>query len=266
MIKIYSLDFNIEQIADSGQCFRINQTSPGTWRAAAFGRSLTIRRESERDYVFECSREEYDKIWLDYFDMRRDYGRIKELVRSANDPYLTAAVDYGYGIRILKQDLWEVLATFIISQRNNIPRIKNTVARLCEPYGDRFPPADVLTRYSERDFQALGLGYRARYVQNVSRAVVNEELNLDKLKLANYSDAIEYLKRFDGVGDKVANCVALFGLHKIEAFPVDVWIKRVVDERYGGSFDISRFQGYAGIVQQYMFFYERFLKKKQNPL
>jgi N-glycosylase/DNA lyase len=189
--------------------------------------------------------------------MSRDYGKIKELIKSANDPYLTAAVDYGYGIRMLKQDLWEVVASFIISQRNNILRIKNTVAKLRD--GDRFPSPDVIAQYSEQDLRDLGLGYRARYLKNVSAAVANGDLNLDELKTMNYPDAIAFLKRFDGIGDKVANCVALFGLHKIEAFPVDVWIKLVIDERYGGRFDASRFSGYAGIVQQYMFFYERFL-------
>jgi N-glycosylase/DNA lyase len=261
-VKIRSFDFDIDQIAESGQCFRTVKFSSGDWRITAFGRSARVRRENERDHIFECSQEEYDKIWFDYFDMRRDYGKIKELIRSTGDPYLIAAVDCGYGVRILRQDLWEIVATFIISQRNNIPRIKSTVAKLCEPYGDQFPTPDILAKYSERDFQALGLGYRARYLKSVSTAAANGDLNLAELKTMNYPDAIDFLKRFDGIGDKVANCVALFGLHKIEAFPVDVWIKRVIDAQYGGVFDAARFEGYAGIVQQYMFFYQRFLSRR----
>jgi N-glycosylase/DNA lyase len=242
----------------------MSEISPDVWQATAFGRRLRIRREEIHDFVFECSREEFDKIWFDYFDMQRDYSKIKENIRSVGDPYLTAAVDYGYGIRILKQDLWETAVTFIISQQNNIRRIKSIVERLCEPYGNQFPAPDRLAQYTENDFLALGLGYRAKYLKDIAEAVVSGDLDFHKLQKMNCADAICYLMRFLGIGNKVANCIALFGLHKIEAFPVDVWIKRIIDERYGGNFDVQRFSGYAGIVQQYMFFYQRGVSVSQE--
>jgi N-glycosylase/DNA lyase len=226
--------------------------------------SLRIHQEGNYDYVFECSREEYKKIWFDYFDMQRDYGAIKEHVRSTNDAYLIAAINYGYGIRILKQDLWETIVTFIISQQNNISRIKNIITKLCEPYGDRFPTPDLLEKYTEDDLLSLGLGYRAKYLKNISRAVLDGDLNLNELKNTNYSNVINCLKQFDGIGNKVANCIALFGLHKIEAFPVDVWIKRIIDDQYCGNFDLERFSKYAGVIQQYMFFYQRSIAKRPH--
>jgi N-glycosylase/DNA lyase len=249
----------MDQIMDSGQCFRINKISADSWIVKAFSRSLIIHREGDFDYALECSPEEYEEVWLDYFDMRRDYGKIKELIKATKDPYLAAAVDYGRGIRILKQDLWETIVTFLISQQNNISRIKNTLSKLCEPYGNSFPSPDILLKYSERDFLTLGLGYRAKYLINIVDSVVNGDLNLNNLKSLKYNEAINYLKQFNGIGDKVANCIALFGLRKIEAFPIDVWIRRIIDVQYGGIFDITHFSGYAGVVQQYMFFYQRSL-------
>jgi N-glycosylase/DNA lyase len=258
-MKIHLPDFNLHQTANSGQCFRISEISKNVWEVRAFNKRLLIcqKEEKKHDFIFECSSEEFNKIWFDYFDMKRDYGKIKANIRAIGDPYLTAAVDYGYGIRILRQELWETMVTFLISQQNNIPRIKNTIAKLCQPYGNRFPTPDLLSPCTEDDFLALGLGYRARYLQNIVKAVRDGNLNLQELKTMNSFDAVNFLKSFPGIGNKVANCIALFGLHQVDAFPVDVWIKRIIDERYGGSFDKSGFSEYAGIVQQYMFFYQR---------
>lgn len=258
-LKIHSLDFNIDQIANSGQCFRMFKISSNTWEIIALGRMLKIHQEGDFDYVFECSLKEYRELWFDYFDMQRDYGKIKESIRAIGDPYLIAAIDYGYGIRILRQDLWETIVTFIISQRNNIPRIKNTIIKLCEPHKKQFPSPELFEKYSESDLLSFGLGYRAKYLQNISEAVVKGDLNLNTLKNMNYNCAIDFLKRFNGIGDKVANCIALFGLHKIEAFPIDIWIKRIIDNQYSGNFNVNRFSGYEGIVQQYIFFYQRHL-------
>jgi N-glycosylase/DNA lyase len=257
-IKIHLPDFSLHQTANSGQCFRMSEISENVWKIKAFNKSLLIRQEERtHNCVFECSSEEFRKIWFDYFDLGRDYGKIKANIRAIGDPYLTAAINYGYGIRILRQDLWETIVTFLISQQNNIPRIKNIIAKLCQPYNDRFPTPDLLSKYTENDFLALGLGYRARYLQNIVKSVMDGNLNLQKLKIMNSFDAVNFLKSFTGIGNKVANCIALFGLHKIDAFPVDVWIKRIIDEQYGGNFDKTRFSEYAGIVQQYMFFYQR---------
>jgi N-glycosylase/DNA lyase len=189
--------------------------------------------------------------------MDRDYGKIKADIRATGDPYLTAAVNYGCGIRILRQDPWETIVTFLISQQNNMSRIRSIIAKLCRPYGYQFPTPNLLASYTKDDFVALGLGYRARYLHKIVQAVLDGKLNLSELQVMNAVDAVAFLTRFDGIGHKVANCIALFGLHKLDAFPIDVWIRRIIDEQYGGNFDETRFPGYAGIVQQYMFFYRR---------
>lgn len=258
MIEIRSDDFNIAQIANSGQCFRIFEQSKGIWEAVAFGRSLKIHVKDDNTHVFECDTEEYNKLWRNYFDMQRNYGKIKAKIRAVGDPYLTSAVNFGYGMRILNQDLWEVIVSFIVSQQNNISRIRGIIKRLCTPYGLRFPAPQELAIFSEDDLMKIGLGYRARYVRNIAIAATEGSLNFSELRKMSYHDAVVYLKKFDGIGDKVANCIALFGLRKLEAFPVDVWIKRILQQQYKGTFDTTRFPGYVGLVQQYMFYYERF--------
>lgn len=261
MIEIRSDDFNIAQIANSGQCFRISEQYTGIWLVVAFGKSLKIHVKDDNTHIFECDTDEYNELWHNYFDMQRDYGEIKAKIRVVGDPYITRAVDFGYGMRILNQDLWEVIISFIISQQNNIPRIRGIIKRLCAPYGLRFPTPQELASFSEDELEKIGFGYRARYVRNMAIAVTEGRLNFDELQKMSYHEAVAYLKKFDGIGDKVANCIALFGLRKLEAFPVDVWIKRILQKQYGGEFDIRRFPGYAGLVQQYMFYYERFREK-----
>ena len=169
------------------------------------------------------------------------------------------AIDFGYGIRILRQDLWETIVSFIISQRNNIARIRGIIDRLCRPFDDVFPSPTLLKDYSEDDFKMLGLGYRAKYIVSLVKAVLNGELDLDYLKTLSTQETMKYLQKFNGIGSKVANCIALFSLHKIDAFPIDVWIKRIIDTHYNGEFPIEKYAPFAGIVQQYMFFYARSL-------
>jgi N-glycosylase/DNA lyase len=257
-VKIHLPDFSLRQIANSGQCFRMKEISLGVWEVIALNKRLQIQEERDsQNFIFDYSHREFDEIWFNYFDLERDYSKIKADIKATGDSYLIAAVNYGHGLRILRQDLWETILTFLISQRNNIPRIKNIIAKLCKPYGCQFPTANMLSKYTEDDFLALGLGYRAKYLRNIIKTVMAGDLNLDELKTMDFCDAISFLKRFDGIGDKVANCIALFGLHQIDAFPIDTWIRRIVDKQYGGNFDKTRFPGYAGIVQQYMFFYQR---------
>lgn len=289
MVIVCSRDFDINQIANSGQCFRINQISPATWEVIAFSRRLLIEQKKENfsaqneevihsDYndfsnlstsvahIFHCSQADYGSIWAPYFDMSRDYSLIKSKIRGTNDTYLTHAINFGYGIRILQQDPWETLISFIISQRNNISRIRRIIKELCAPYGLRFPSPKELAKYSVKDFENIGLGYRARYVRNAAIVVASSSLNLEALKEMSYADALNQLKKQDGIGDKVANCIALFGLQKLEAFPIDIWIMKILEREYGasaknklGTFNPDYFDGYAGIVQQYMFYYERSL-------
>ncbi len=260
MLIKHIADFNIEQIADSGQCFRMDKVADGKWRLRAFNRELEISQQQE-EVRFDCSAEEFDEVWYDYFDMSRDYGAIKSAILATGDKYLSVAVKFGYGLRILRQDLWETLVSFIISQRNNIPKIKLTISKLCRG-SVKFPSATELAEFSDKELKSCGLGYRAKYIKDIAHNVCDGKFDLEKLKNLNYVQAIDYLKTQNGVGDKVANCIALFGLYKTEAFPIDVWIKRIIDTHYNGHFDASRFKDYAGIVQQYMFYYERAKRKR----
>lgn len=260
-MEIKISDFNIEQIASSGQCFRINKCENDWWEIPAFGKILKIKKIDTEKFIFDCSVSDYQKIWEEYFDLKRDYGKIKNDIIKTDDKFLIEAVKYGYGLRVLKQDTWEMIISYIISQRNNIPRIKNTIEKLCDPFEKKFPSADMLKDYTEENFKNLGLGYRARYINEIVQSVLDGKLDLTKLKILNYEEAVEYLKRFNGIGQKVADCIALFGLNKIEAFPRDVWINRVIEKQYQGNFDTNLFNGVAGIVQQYMFFYQRYLGK-----
>ena len=258
--------FDMEQIANSGQCFRIRSVASDVWEVPAFGRRLVVRRTSEGAWEFDCNECEFQEIWSNYFDLQTDYGAVKNAITSSGDEYLRNAVRYGWGIRILRQDPWEMTVSFIISQQNNIPRIRSTIARLCEPFGGAFPSPAELAGYTEANFVALGLGYRAKYVVDVVRAVLDGRLDFHKLTAMSTPDAIATLRQFNGIGVKVASCIALFGLHKIDAFPIDVWIKKIIDERYGGTFPLDHFAGYAGIVQQYMYFYQRALEKRMVPV
>ncbi|MDR2629124.1 MAG: hypothetical protein LBC30_04010 [Puniceicoccales bacterium] len=265
MIEVRNVDFCIEQIANSGQCFRINKLGTADiWQVVAFGKVLAVRRVGRNISVFHCSPEEFQSIWVDYFDLRRDYGMIKNLILTAGDPFLCNAVSYGSGLRILHQDLWEVIVSFIISQRNSIPRIKSTIEKLCAPYAYEFPSPLILSQYDEKDFCNLGLGYRARYLMDIAENVQAGTFDMEHLKTLSFGEAVAYLKNFNGIGEKVANCIALYGLHKLEAFPIDTWISRIIRNRYGGNFDTKNFSSCAGAIQQYMFFYQRSLRRQKN--
>ena len=250
-------DFDIEQIANSGQCFRINQISPDNWTIKAFGQTLNIIKISKQQYMFDCTDEDYETIWYNYFDLGTDYSIYKEMIRRSGDRYLLNAINFGHGIRILRQDLWETIVSFIISQQNNITRINGIIERLCLPFDGIFPSPTLLKDYSEDDFKMLGLGYRAKYVADTVKAVLDGKLNLNLLNTLSTQDVIKYLQRFNGIGAKVANCIALFSLHKIDAFPIDVWIKRIINKYYHDNFPLEKYASFAGIVQQYMFFFER---------
>ena len=254
---------DMEQIAVSGQCFRIERSAADAhlWKVIAFDRILEVRQENSGCRL-HCSSEDFQKYWRNYFDLDTDYQKIKEKIIASGDPYLTAAINCGGAIRILRQDPWEMMVTFLISQRNNIPRIRRIVKNLCRPFGAHFPSASELKYFSENDFKKLGLGYRVAFLKKLVEEVICGRLNIADLKNLNYSDLMKTLKNLYGVGDKVANCIALFGFHKIEAFPIDIWIQKIIEKRYGGRFDVSKFEGYAGIVQQYMYFYERWLQKR----
>ena len=270
MITKYLEDFDIHQIAASGQCFRLRPLSEDTYSLIASGRYLEIRQEEVLDedgarVSFSCTEEEFEEIWEDYFDLSTDYGRMKRAI-DPKDFYLQEAARTGAGIRILRQELWETIITFIISQQNNIPRIQKCVDAICREFGETaeepgvgtykiFPTAGALAAVPEEEFRRLGLGYRAPYLSKSSRMLLTGEVDMESLPDLSYEDARAQLLRLPGVGKKVADCICLFALHHIEAFPIDTHIKDML-ARYKEGFPFERYDGFAGVIQQYAFYYE----------
>jgi N-glycosylase/DNA lyase len=240
---------------------------------SAFGRYLELLQINPDQVELSCSEEDFHKVWEDYFDLGFDYGKIVDKLAGGEDEFLKEAANYGSGIRILKQDAFEATISFIISQNKNIPAIKSCIEGICERYGKKifnsecntfyytFPTAEVLAQAEKEELRSLKTGYRDQYILNASQAVVRKELDLEHLKNCSFEEAVRTLKCIQGIGEKVANCISLYGLHHIDGFPVDVWIRRILDEIYQGRFDKEQYKGYLGIVQQYMFYYMRYLKK-----
>jgi len=257
-------DFEPVKIFECGQCFRWIPDEKGVYTGLFRKHAARVWREGEKVFI-TGDRETFEKVWRDYFDLDRDYAEIRRLV--SIDGYMKKAAEFGKGIRILRQDKWEALCSFIISQCNNIPRIRKIIEALCELYGEpiefegktlyTFPAAEKLAALSPEDLAPIRCGYRAPYIIDAARAVAEGRLNLDKLADSGYEDALKELKSINGVGDKVANCIVLFGLQMLDAFPKDVWIKRVLKGYYSEDFSPSVFGGYAGVAQQYMFYYAR---------
>ncbi|MBH1939332.1 DNA-3-methyladenine glycosylase 2 family protein [Mobilitalea sibirica] len=270
---IESNNINIRQIAESGQCFRMNEIKQDTFSLIAYGRYLQLKQLDDTAIEISCSGEEYELIWKDYFDLSYDYNRIIQKLMKGKDDFLKKAGDYGKGIRILRQEPFEILISFIISQNKNIPSIKKCIEGICNRYGEfkiseehykmgyyAFPTPGRLANAKKEELRELKLGYRDEYIIKAAQAIHEGRINLDQLKACSHEEAVTALKTIPGVGDKVANCISLYGLHHIEAFPVDVWINKVLNEVYQNSFDVEQYQGYAGIIQQYMFYYMRSLK------
>jgi len=267
-------DFDLVKTFECGQCFRWNvdkrsssvdnKDNDITYVGVAHGHVLKIH-QNKNSIVLSCSIKDFESIWHDYFDLDRDYAKIRS--RLCIDDYMRKATSYGKGIRMLRQDKWEALCSFIISQNNNIPRIKSIIDKLCSSFGDSimfennqyytFPSAKQLATLSSKDLSPLRCGYRADYIIRAAKSVANREINLNKVAKKKQEDSRRELKKLHGVGDKVADCVMLFGLHMLDAFPLDVWMKRAVSEHYGSDFDPSIFSPFSGIAQQYIFHYIR---------
>lgn len=264
MIKIHTNYFDLDKIADSGQCFRWRKIEKGAYMIPAFGKELLIWQNAKAgETCLNCSWEEYEKIWKDYFDLGADYEAFETELRIRKDTneYLYEAAKAARGIRILRQDLWETIVSFIISQNNNIPKIKNTIKRLCERY-DGFPTANQIVNGGSDKLNDLGLGYRKNYV--LGAAILYRRDGENILKGLDYKGAMKFLLKFVGIGPKVANCICLYGLGHKEAFPRDVWIKRIEAEHFGGHFPDENYPGYAGVYQQYIFYFERSKKECAN--
>ena len=268
-IEITELDdFDLVRIFECGQCFRWNADGEGVYTGVAVGRAARIEKRGDSVFI-TSSPEDFESIWRGYFDLDRSYSEIRENL--CIDGYMKEASDFGAGIRILRQDKWEALCSFIISQCNNIPRIKKIIEALCREFGDpltfeggtfyTFPSPEKIASLDEAALASCRMGYRGPYIIAAAKKVASGELDLEALARETPETALQELKKLTGVGDKVANCAVLFGLHMLDAFPIDVWMKRAVDKNYGKNFDPAIFSPYAGIAQQYMFFHARSGKK-----
>ena len=258
------LNFVLSETLDCGQAFRWQETEDGLWQGVAFGRFLKIGSKNGVITLYNTSEDDFNLIWKDYFDLDRDYGKILSVL-SQNDVLKTAG-EFASGIRILRQEPWEALCSFIISQNNNIPRIKGIIDRLCENFGEKiaegvysFPTAEKIASLSLDDLAVLRSGFRAKYILDAAKKVASKEIVLEALRELALDDARAELVKIYGVGEKVADCTLLFGLSHIDAFPKDVWIKRAVLKLFDGALPECA-KEYAGIAQQYIFHYARMTK------
>lgn len=258
-------DFDLDKILASGQCFRPAKQPDGWYRFISGRRVLYLLPRGGQQYETQCKAGEWEQFWRGYFDLDRSYAALRCRMEG-QDPFVQSAMDYGKGIRILRQDVWEMLITFIISQRKSIPAIRTAVELLAQRYGEAlpegvcaFPTPEALCRAGEEGLQQCGLGYRTRYVLHAAQQAAAGRLDLQAMERLPDEELFAALLQLEGVGKKVANCVCLFGFGRVGRVPVDVWIQRLIQEEFGGRDPFPRFGGEAGILQQYLFYYKRSL-------
>ena len=259
-IKIVD-DFDLYKIAYSGQCFRVKQLDEDTYSFVTGANELVMSSISNNEYEISCDQDTFNNVWHDYFDLDTCYKDIRASI-PAHDKYLKDASDIGAGIRILKQDRFEMLISFIISQRKSIPAIKTSVERICELYGHDgfFPTAIDMINATSDELSSCGLGYRVPYIIDAVKKIAYKEVDLYELDKLSDNELFDSLKSFYGVGDKVANCVALFAYHRTGRAPVDTWINKVINEKYNGINPFPEYGKYAGIMQQYIFYAAQHMK------
>ncbi len=252
---------DLARTLDCGQAFRWTRTEDGRWHGVVRGQALTLSQEGERITFYETSRAVFDRIWAPYFDLDRSYPDM--IACLCEDPVLARAVRTNRGIRILRQEPWEALCSFIISQNNNIPRIKGIIGRLCEYFGERasgggsaFPAPERLAPLEPEDLAELRAGFRARYIIDAARKVSDGTAPLDGLDCIPIDEARARLMQITGVGIKVADCTLLYGAGRLEICPMDVWMKRVIAAFYPGGLPACT-RGIEGVAQQYLFHYAR---------
>ncbi len=266
-IEIIAKDFDLEQTLDCGQAFRWEKTCDNTFEGIAKGKFLRISAQGEKIVFHNTTPQDFEQIWVDYFDLDTDYSAIKQKLCADNT--LKTACDYAGGIRILRQDAWEAVCSFIISQNNNIPRIKGIIARLCENFGKKidggytFPTAQTLCDKTVEDLAPLRAGFRAKYIIDAAQKFASKEISCDVVSGTGLDDARNILMGIKGVGPKVADCALLFGFYKLDAFPKDVWIKRVMEKYYPQGLPECAVK-YGGVAQQYLFHYERMIGKENK--
>lgn len=272
--------FELEHIFDCGQCFRWNKQEDGSYIGVINSGILKVSKSKTR-VIFEGILEgDINSIVYDYFDLGTNYKEIKDEFSKIDDS-MKKSVDFGYGIRILNQDLWEMIISFIISANNNIPRIKGIIERISEKCGKKimwndkdyylFPTVEELSKLSVSDLRALGTGFRDKRIYKTTQMILNKEVSIDELNRMNDTEEIRVeLLKLDGVGEKVADCIMLFALKRYDSFPIDVWVRRVMNKLYIHNEDETKvtkkaiqecaynlFEEKKGLAQQYLFYWAR---------
>ena len=267
-------DFDLARIAQSGQCFRWRRVEDSDGDAGVMYRVIHgsscvyIAELGDGKFSFECDEEMFGDVWRSYLDLDESYRDIRARVDRDIDPFLWNATEHERGIRILRQDPWETLVSFIISQNKNIPAIERSIELVAQAAGEEridsrgvayysFPSPEQLAELGEDRLKECKLGYRAKYVAAAAHAVADSALDLEALTCAGEPETMEELTKLFGVGVKVASCVSLFGLHHLDAFPIDVWVKRILENEYPDGYPYERYHPYNGVCQQYMFAYYR---------
>ena len=285
MEQTYVLDncksFKVRDIFDCGQCFRWDVQDDGSYTGIFGNNVLNVKQKQNKITISGICDGDIKKVCNKYFDLDRDYEKIKEKL-SLVDDYLKESIKYGEGIRILNQDLWEMIISFIVSANNNIPRIKGIINRMSQKYGNKiefhgkdyytFPTIEALSNASIEDLRALGLGFRDKYIYETTKKIKNGDIDLEKMKQENDTKQMRNeLLTLSGVGPKVADCILLFStLKRFDVFPIDVWVRRVMNDLYIHNSEESKvnkkeieslarekYGDLEGIAQQYLFYWKR---------
>lgn len=260
-----SMGIDLGLTFDCGQCFRWAKKD-NYYIGTAYGKTVEISAKDGLIYIEGTNETDFRNIWAKYLDLNTNYQKITQEISNLS-PEINQAVKLYSGIHILNQEPWEALCSFIISQNNNIPRIKKIIESLCENFGQKisnsyaFPSAKTLSRLSVEDLSVIKSGFRAKYIIDAAQKVVSDEINLEKISKMPLDEARKALMTINGVGPKVAECVLLYGMHRLEAFPLDVWMKRVMETLFKGQ-KPTIFGPYAGVAQQYLYHYSRMNPEK----
>lgn len=269
-------DFEPKHIFECGQCFRWHRQDDGSYTGVAKGKVINVSKDNDKIYLKNTNLEDFNTIWYNYFDLGTNYTEIKNTLKNM-DEYLEKACEFGWGIRILQQDGWEMLISFIISSNNRIPMIQKAIENLSRKYGKfigeyegkeyyAFPTPEELNKASQEDIRACQTGFRDKYIKSTTESVIENKENISAYTNLSTEQCIKELTKFNGVGPKVGDCIALFGMQKYDTFPVDVWVKRVMQEFYVEEdmslpkirkYAIDKFGDLAGFAQQYLFYYAR---------
>lgn len=273
--------FELKDIFNCGQCFRWNQQEDGSYTGVFKQNVLNVKKQDNKIIIEGICKENIQEIVEEYFDLKRDYSQIKEKL-SKIDKNMKISINYGQGIRLLNQDLWETIISFIISANNNIPRIKGIIERLSEKYGNKitwkgtdyytFPTPEQLKNVTTKEYRNLGLGFRDVRLYETTKMILDKKVDLEKMREnSNTSEVRAQLLTLSGVGPKVADCILLFStLKRLEVFPIDVWVRRVMNDLYIKQEDetkvskkqiekiaVEKFGDLAGLAQQYLFYWRR---------